>query len=144
MQLCEEDTKICYVSGCEAGAHPGQVTAPSQGTHTHSHRRADSASSSSKQDGDLLAAILNMGSRKITDQSGPVSTPNGMNSAADRLRIIKGLGNLEFPLRPCSQMTDYTCFGSVLLYDLYRYKDLRASHVILVVVQLRGHQACRR
>lgn len=135
MQLCEEDTKICYVSGCEAGAHPGQVTAPLQGIHTHT-RIADSVSSSPKRDGDLLAAILNMGSGKITDQSGPVSTPNGINSAAERLQIIKGLGNLEFPLHPCSQMTDYTCFGSVLLYDLYLYKGLRVSHVILVVVQL--------
>lgn len=112
--------------------------------HTHSHQRADSASSSSKQDGDVLAAILNMGCRKITDQSGPVSTPNGINSAAERLRIIQGLGNVEFPLLPCSEMTDYTCFGSVLLYDLYLYKGLRVSHVILVVVQLWGHQACRR
>lgn len=105
-------------------------------THTHTPRRADSVSSSSKQDGDLLAAILNMGSGKITDQSGPVSTPNGINSAAEKLRIIKGLGNLEFPLRPCSHMTDYTCSGSVLLYDLYLYKGLPVSHVILVVLQL--------
>lgn len=106
--------------GCEAAAHPGQVT----------------SQASSKQDGDLLAAILNIGSRKITDQSGPVSTPNGINSAIERLRIIKGLGNLEFPLRPCSQMRDSTCFGSVLLYDLYLYKGLPVSHIILVVVQL--------
>lgn len=99
MQLCEEDTKICYVSGCEAGGHPGQVTAPSQGTHTLTPGQTQPRPHQ-KQDVYLFPAILNTGSGKMTDQSVPVSTPNGINSAAEGLRIIKGLGNLGLPLRP--------------------------------------------
>lgn len=111
---------------------------------THSHQREDSASSSSKQDGDVLAAILNMGCRKITDQSGPVSTPNGINSAAERLRIIQGLGNVEFPLLPSSEMTDYTCFGSVLLWPLPLQRSACITCYLSGGSPLWGHQACRR